>query len=345
MANDPRVLKAFCDGIHRYGAGTGMNPPLATTRAHEHLQDVLAEFHGTEAALVFSSCTAANLALLDTVVGSSDMIFSDEMHHASIIDGCRLSRAQVARVAHRQAGSLLASMTSSATTSTGRQERRLFITDGIFSMEGYSALLPDVLEVTRKLGAMTAVDECHAAGVVGATGRGTSELHGCMGQIDYITGTLSKAFGAVGGGYICASEARIARLRQRARLATFSYSMSPAAAAAAATAVSLARHELDSLERLRSVAKRFRQGLVQLGFKVIASEGPITPVVIGDARKAESFSAALESAGVYVPALAFPVVPLGEARLRAQLSAAHSDADIELALQAFERLGRVHHLI
>jgi glycine C-acetyltransferase len=343
LANHPVVLAAFHQGLRQYGVGTGMNPPLATTTAHQQLEEALAEFHQTEAAIVFSSCTAANLALLDTVTTASDLIFSDELNHASIIDGCRLSRACVVRVKHRSVESFLQALEQSASCES--QQRKLFITDGVFSMEGYTAPLPQFLEATIRSNTMFALDESHAAGVVGNTGRGSAELHDCMDKIDYVTGTLSKAFGAVGGGYICASKERIAELKGKARLALFSSSISPAAAVAAAVAVSMARSDLESLERMRYVAAKFRAGVEQLGFKIVDSESPITPVLIGDAGSAREFSQLLEQGGVYAPALAFPVVPEGTARLRIQTSAAHTDHDIDFALSAFERVGRNLRLI
>lgn len=343
LANHPVVLDAFHQGLRQYGVGTGMNPPLATTNAHRLLEEALAEFHQTEAAMVFSSCTAANLALLDTVATASDLIFSDELNHASIIDGCRLSRARVVRVKHRSVASFLQALEQSSSGES--QQRKLFITDGVFSMEGYTAPLPQFLEATTRSNTMFALDESHAAGVVGKTGRGSAELHDCMDKIDYVTGTLSKAFGAVGGGYICASNERIAELKGKARLAIFSSSISPAAAVAAAVAVSLARSNLESLERMRYVTAKFRAGVEQLGFKMVNSESPITPVLIGDAERAQVFSQLLEQGGVYAPALAFPVVPEGTARLRIQTSAAHTDQDIDLALSVFERVGRNLRLI
>jgi glycine C-acetyltransferase len=343
LANHPIVLAAFHEGLRQYGAGTGMNPPLATTNAHRRLEEALAEFHQAEAALVFNSCTAANLALLDTVTTAGDLIFSDELNHASIIDGCRLSRARVVRVKHRSVASFSQALEQSP--SGEPQQRKLFITDGVFSMEGYTAPLPEFLEATTRSNTMFALDESHAAGVVGNTGRGSAELHDCMDKIDYVTGTLSKAFGAVGGGYICASNERIAELKGKARLALFSSSIGPAAAEAAAAAVSLARSDLESLERMRYVAEKFRSGVAQLGFKTVNSESPITPVLIGDAEMTQVFSQLLEQGGVYVPALAFPVVPEGTARLRAQTSAAHADDDIDFALSVFERVGRDLRLI
>ncbi|MCW5770009.1 MAG: aminotransferase class I/II-fold pyridoxal phosphate-dependent enzyme [Rhodospirillaceae bacterium] len=333
LANHPAVIARAQEALARYGAGPALNPPLATTPIHEALCDALARFHGTESALLFNSCTSANVAVACTLVGDGDRIFSDRLNHASIIDGCRLSAAQSIVYAHGDFAELDARL--------GEDDRRaLVVSDGVFSMEGDAVDLPRLIEVCRRRGATLAVDESHAAGVIGPGGRGTAALRGCTGQVDLYTGTLSKAFGAFAGGYVAASAATVATLHDRGRFFMFTTAVAPAAAAGALAAVEIVLRDDSLVRRLAANTQRLRQGLGALGFRLLGGDSPITPVMIGDEEKARLCSQALMEAGVYVGAVRFPVVPRGEARLRAQPSAAHSEADIDEAVAAFGRVGR-----
>lgn len=333
LANHPEVIARAQEALARYGAGPALNPPLATTPIHEALCEALARFHGTESALLFNSCTSANVAVACTLVGEGDRIFSDRLNHASIIDGCRLSAAKSMVYAHADFAALDARLSEG-------DGRALVITDGVFSMEGDAADLPALIAVCRRHGATLAVDESHAAGVIGPGGRGTAALRKCEGQVDLYTGTLSKAFGAFAGGYVASSAATIRSLHDRGRFFMFTTAVAPAAAAGALAAVELVLRDDTLVRRLAANTRRLREGLAGLGFRLLGGDSPITPVMVGDEEKARVFSEALLARGVYVGAVRFPVVPRGEARLRAQPSAAHAESDIDEALAAFAAEGR-----
>jgi glycine C-acetyltransferase len=334
LANHPEVIARAKEALERYGAGPALNPPLATTPIHEELCAALAKFHRTESALLFNSCTSANVAVACTLVGNGDRIFSDRLNHASIIDGCRLSAAESRVYNHADFAHLEAQL---AEPGTGK---KLVITDGVFSMEGDAVDLASLVSTCRKYGATLVVDESHAAGVIGPGGRGTAALRGCEGEIDLYTGTLSKAFGAFAGGYVAAPAARIRELHDRGRFFMFTTAVNPSAAAGALAAVEIAMRDPSLARRLAENTQRLRAGLAKLGFRLLGGDSPITPIMIGDEEKAAAFSHALMEAGVYVGSVRFPVVPRGEARLRAQPSAAHSTADIDEALAAFEKVGK-----
>jgi len=334
LANHPEVIARAKEALDRYGAGPALNPPLATTPIHDALCAALAKFHRTESALLFNSCTSANVAVACTLVGAGDRIFSDRLNHASIIDGCRLSAAESRVYNHADFAHLEAQL---AEPGAGK---KLVITDGVFSMEGDAADLPGLIAVCRKHLATLVVDESHAAGVIGPGGRGTAALRGCEGEVDLYTGTLSKAFGAFAGGYVAGPAAHIRELHDRGRFFMFTTAISPSAAAGALAAVEIAMRDDTLVRRLADNTQRLRAGLAELGFKLLGGDSPITPIMIGDEEKAAAVSRALMKEGVYVGAVRFPVVPRGEARLRAQPSAAHSPADIDEALAAFARVGK-----
>jgi glycine C-acetyltransferase len=334
LANHPEVIARAKEALDRYGAGPALNPPLATTPVHEALCAALAKFHRAESALLFNSCTSANVAVACTLVGAGDRIFSDRLNHASIIDGCRLSAAESRVYNHGDFAHLEAQLAEPGAA------KKLVITDGVFSMEGDAANLRPLIEVCRRHDALLVVDESHAAGVIGPCGRGTAALRGCEGEVDLFTGTLSKAFGAFAGGYVAGPAARIRELHDRGRFFMFTTAVSPSAAAGALAAVEIAMRDPSLAQRLAENTQRLRAGLTTLGFRLLGGDSPITPVMIGDEAKAAAFSNALLEAGVYVGSVRFPVVPRGEARLRAQPSAAHSAADIDQALAAFGTAGR-----
>jgi glycine C-acetyltransferase len=331
LARHPDVVEGAIAALRLYGAGAAINPPFVTTPVHEELAERLARFTGTESALLYASASAANAGVLEALVGEGDTILSDRLNHASIIDGCRLSRAKTLVYASRDADSLAEAMQRA----TGR---KLVISDGVFSMEGDVAPLPELLAVTERHGALLVIDECHAAGVIGPGGRGTAAHFGIDPKRIVVTGTLSKAIGGAGGGYVAGPREAIAELRARSRAFIFTSAMSPADAGASLAALSLIEREPVLVERLHANAGRFRAGLARLGLRHHRAVSPITPILIGEEERARAFAAALRRAGVYIPAMTFPIVARGDARLRAQPSAALSEADID---EALERIGKV----
>lgn len=335
LANHPKVVERARQALETYGCGTAMNPTLCTTPIHEALAEATAAFAGAEAALLFNSCTAANIALVMSLMGPDDVVFSDQFNHASIIDACRSSKAPTRVYRHRDCAAL-----SEALSETEGARLRLIISDGVFSMEGDTAPLPEMLKLAERHRAVVAIDESHAAGVIGPRGRGTAAYYGVGGKVDIQTGTYSKAFGAAGGGYVAGSRALIDFLYDHARFFIFTSAMSPVSAACAVAALEVHSEEPGLVDRLWANTRRLRQGLEQLGFRLLGGESPITPIVIGDELTADRMGARLLEEGVYVPALGYPVVPRGEARLRAQPSAAHTVSDIDQALVALERVGR-----
>jgi glycine C-acetyltransferase len=334
LAGDPELIDRSCAAMRRYGLGTTLNPPLATTPIHEELCDALARFHSTESALLFNSCTSANVAAVCTLVGKGDRIFSDRLNHASIIDGCQLSAAETKVYDNRDVAHL------EALLSQPFAGAKLVITDGIFSMEGDAADLPRMIALCRRYGATLVVDESHAAGVVGPAGRGTAEAQGCVGQVDLYTGTLSKAFGGFAGGYVAGRADLVRSLHDQGRFFMFTTAIAASAAAGALAALQRVMRDDVLVRRLAENTRRLREGLAALGLNLLGQDHPITPIMVGDEAKAAAFSKALLEEGVYVGAVRFPVVPRGQARLRAQPSAAHSTADIDEALTAIGRAAK-----
>lgn len=340
LASHPKVIERAKETMDTLGCGTAMNPGLCTTPVHVELAEAMADFTRSEAVILFNSCTAANIALVQTLMGPDDVTLSDQYNHASIVDACRLSRTTTKIYPHKDLAGL-----NSLLEETGGARLRMIISDGVFSMEGDTIPLPDVIHLAEKYSAIVAVDDSHGAGVVGASGRGTAEHYGVMGQVDIQTGTFSKALGAAGGGYVAGSKALIDFLNDRARFFIFTSAMSPAAAASALAALQVLGEEPGLVERLRDNTSRFRQGLQQMGLKVLGGESPITPILVSDTSVATELSSRLFQQGVYVPGFGYPIVPEGEARLRAQPSAAHSPADIQRALTAIESCAKQLGLI
>ncbi|MGH7002566.1 MAG: aminotransferase class I/II-fold pyridoxal phosphate-dependent enzyme, partial [Alphaproteobacteria bacterium] len=294
LANHPEVIARAREALERYGAGPALNPPLATTPIHEALCDALARFHRTESALLFNSCTAANVAVACTLVGAGDRVFSDRLNHASIIEGCRLSAAESKVYNHGDFDHL------ESLLAEGGARAKLVITDGVFSMEGDAADLPRLISVCENSGATLVVDESHAAGVIGPGGRGSAALRGCEGRIDLYTGTLSKAFGAFAGGYVAGSAKAVRALHDRGRFFMFTTAISPSAAAGALAALDIVMRDDALVRRLADNTARLRAGLMKLGFTLLGGDSPITPIMIGDEAKAAAFSTALMNDGVYV---------------------------------------------
>lgn len=335
LANHPRITQAARDGIENYGVGPGAVRSIAgTTSLHVQLEQRLAEFKNAEACITFQSGFTANLATIPALVGPGDLIFSDELNHASIIDGCRLSRAEVVRYAHNDVADLwrvIAERTD--------YKRRLIITDGVFSMDGDIAPLDKIAGVAEEHGIMLMVDDAHGEGVLGRGGRGIVDHFGLHGRVDVEVGTLSKAFGVVGG--LVAGKAIIIEwLRQRGRPFLFSSAMTAPDTAACIEAVAILGESTELIDRLWANAELFRKEMQAMGFNTGFSQTPIVPVMLGEASLAQQFSRRLFEEGVFAMAIGFPTVARGKARIRVMNSAAHNLADIEIALETFSRVGR-----
>jgi glycine C-acetyltransferase len=340
LANHPHLRDAAHAAIERFGVGPAAVRSIAGTLSlHTELEQALAAFKGVEATLTLQSGFNANLAVIPALVQEGDAIFSDELNHASIIDGCRLSRAQVMRYRHCDADDLAAALARAAGA-----RRRLVITDGVFSMDGEIAPLPQIVKVAAQHEALVMVDDAHGEGVLGLGGRGISHHFGLLGQVDVEVGTLSKAFGVIGG-YVAGRQVLIEYLKQRARPYLFSSAATAADVAACLAAVELLRQSQDRVAQLWDNTHFFQARLRALGFDLGRTQTPITPVMIGDAQRATMLSAQLFNAGIFVQAIAFPTVPRETARLRVMLSAAHTREDLEFALATFARLGRACQLI
>ena len=335
LANHPRVREAAKRAVDEYGVGPGAVRSIAGTMSlHIELERQLAEFKHAEACITFQSGFTANLATIPALVGPGDIIFSDELNHASIIDGCRLSRAEVVRYSHNDVDDLRRQIAA-----RGDAKRRLIISDGVFSMDGDIAPLDKLCDVAETHGIMLMVDDAHGEGVLGRGGRGIVDHFGLHGRVDVEVGTLSKAFGVVGG--LVAGKAIIVEwLRQRGRPFLFSSAMTAPDAAACIEAVAILGESTELIDRLWSNAELFRDGMQSLGFNTGHSQTPIVPVMLGEARLAQQFSRRLFEEGVFAMAIGFPTVAQGKARIRVMNSAAHSPGDIETALETFSKVGR-----
>ena len=335
LANHPRIRQAAQKGIETYGVGPGAVRSIAgTTSLHVQLEQALATFKNAEACVTFQSGFTANLATIPALVGPEDLIFSDELNHASIIDGSRLSRAEVVRYAHNDVDDLRAKIAG-----RGEYKRRLIITDGVFSMDGDIAPLDKIAEVAEEFGIMLMVDDAHGEGVLGHGGRGIVDHFGLHGRVDVEVGTLSKAFGVVGG--LVAGKAIIIEwLRQRGRPFLFSSAMTAPDAAACIEAVKILSESTELIDRLWSNAELFREEMKAMGFDTGLSRTPIVPVMLGEAALAQQFSRRLFEEGVFAMSIAYPTVAKGKARIRVMNSAAHNHSDIEIALETFNRVGR-----
>jgi glycine C-acetyltransferase len=301
-----------------------------TQEIHKQLEARIAEFLGTEDTILYSSCFDANGGLFETLLGEGDAVISDELNHASIIDGIRLCKAARYRYRNRDMVDLEEQLKAASAA-----KRRLVVTDGVFSMDGYVAPLRDICDLADRYDAMVMVDDSHAVGFVGDEGRGSHELAGVMGRVDVITGTLGKALGGASGGYTSGRREIVELLRQRSRPYLFSNSVAPMIAAASLEVLDMLKTTGDLRQRLRDNTAFFRQRMTELGFDVLPGDHPIVPVMIGDAAKAARLADRLLDKGVYVIAFSYPVVPHGKARIRTQMSAAHTRDDLERAATAF----------
>ena len=336
LAGDPRLVQAAEQGLEAFGYGLASVRFICGTQSvHKDLEALIANYVGTEDSILYSSCFDANGGLFETLMGEDDAIISDELNHASIIDGIRLSKSKRFRYRNRDMKDLEEKLQEAASC-----RFRMIVTDGVFSMDGSIADLAAVVALAKRYGALTVVDDSHAVGFVGKSGRGTAEHCGVLGEIDIITGTLGKALGGASGGYTAASKEIVDWLRQRSRPYLFSNTLAPAIAAASISAVDLIRGANDLRARLTANSKYFRSAMTKLGFDLLPGEHPIIPVMIGDAVKAKAFAEALLAEGVYVISFSYPVVPKGKARIRTQMSAAHSHDDLVRAVDAFAKVGR-----
>jgi glycine C-acetyltransferase len=336
LAQHPQVAAAARDGLDRWGYGmASVRFICGTQTVHKDLEQALSKFLGTEDTILYPSCFDANGGLFETLLGDQDAVISDELNHASIIDGVRLCKAQRYRYRNNDMADLETQL--KAADQAGARFK-LITTDGVFSMDGYIARLDEICDLAERYGALVHFDDCHATGFVGAGGRGTHELRGCMDRVDIITGTLGKALGGASGGYTAARREVVELLRQRSRPYLFSNTVAPPVVAGALRALQLVDEAPELRHRLQSNTTRFRAGLQSLGFELLPGEHPIVPVMLHDAALAARFADRLLELGIYVVAFSFPVVPRGKARIRTQVSAALSDDDIDFALEAFGRV-------
>lgn len=335
LANHPDVVAAGVRGLYEYGAGTGsVRFICGTFDVHRRLEEALAAWIGTESALTYVSCWNANEGVIPTITGPDDVILSDELNHASIIDACRLTRGPKRLVyAHNDMVDLEAKLKEHMSA-----RMRLIVTDGVFSMEGDLANLPMIRELADRYDAVIMVDDSHGTGVMGKTGRGTHEHFGLVGRIDIVTSTLGKALGGAAGGFVAASRPVIDYLIQRSRPQLFSNALPPTVAASALQALEVLKSEPERVKRLHENVAYFRARLTELGYKPLEGESAIIPIIVGDTAEAIRLSERLYERGVFVIGFGYPVVPEGTARLRVQLSAAHSRADLDRALAAFAAL-------
>ena len=331
LADHPEIRAAAVDALSRWGYGmASVRFICGTQQIHKELEDRLSQFLGTEDTILYSSCFDANGGLFETILSDQDAVISDELNHASIIDGIRLCKAKRYRYRNNDMTDLEKQLQDAQSA-----RFRLIATDGVFSMDGYFANLPAICELADKYDASVMVDDSHAVGFVGPNGRGTHELQGVMSRIDILTGTLGKALGGASGGYTSGRKTIIDWLRQRSRPYLFSNSLAPPIVAASMAALDLVTRSPKPREQLRENTQFFREEMARLGYTVLPGEHPICPVMIGDAAEATRLANALFDRGVYVVGFSFPVVPTGRARIRTQMSAAHTRADLEFALEQF----------
>jgi glycine C-acetyltransferase len=331
LANHPAIVEAAHEALDRWGYGMASVRFICGTQAlHRELEERLSEFLGTDDTILYSSCFDANGGLFEALLGEEDAVISDQLNHASIIDGIRLCKARRLRYANGDMDELEARLEEASDA-----RHRLIATDGVFSMDGYLAQLDSICELAERHDALVMVDDSHAVGVVGPGGRGTPEHHDVIERVDILTGTLGKAIGGASGGYVSGRREIVELLRQRSRPYLFSNSVAPPVAAASVRALELIETSGELRDRLRENTTHFRGRMTELGFDVLPGEHPIVPVMIGDEVTAAAFSARLVELGVYAVSFSFPVVPRGTARIRTQMSAAHSVEDLDFAADQF----------
>jgi glycine C-acetyltransferase len=340
LCDEPSVIRAGIDGLEKFGAGTGsVRFICGTFTIHRDLENAIAKLMGTEASLSYVSAWNANEGFTATMVEAGDFVVSDALNHASIIDSLRLAKAitkcTTGVFAHSDMSDLEAKLAAAKDA-----KRRIIWTDGVFSMEGSIAKLPDILEIARKHDAIVVMDDSHATGVLGKNGRGTAEHFGVIGEVDVITSTLGKALGGAAGGFVAGPASMCDMLTQRSRPQLFSNALPPTVAASALASIEFLNSHPERVTQLRDNANYFREQITEAGFKPLAGETPIVPIIVGETATAIRMSDMLLEEGVFVTGFGFPVVPHGQARVRCQLSAAHSRDDIDEAIAAFKSVGR-----
>jgi glycine C-acetyltransferase len=341
LANHPAVVQAAHEGLSQYGYGAASVRFICGTQSvHRELEQRLSAFLGTEDAILYSSCFDANGGLFETLLDEQDAVISDALNHASIIDGIRLCKARRLRYANNDLNELEAALKASQDARV-----RLIATDGVFSMDGSIARLAEICALAERYAALVMVDDSHATGFIGAHGRGTHEYHQVIGRVDILTGTFGKALGGASGGYVAARKEIVAWLRQRSRPYLFSNSIAPPVAAATLAVLGLLESSSQLREQLHGNARHFRAGLQGLGYDLLPGEHPIIPVMLGEAPAAVRLAELMQQEGVYVVAFSFPVVPHGKARIRTQMNAAHSRAQLDRVIEAFARSGRALGII
>lgn len=333
LAQHPKIRQAAHEALEHWGYGLASVRFICGTQGiHKELESRLTGFLGTEDTLLYSSCFDANGGLFETLLGPEDAVISDELNHASIIDGIRLCKAQRHRYRNNDMADLEARLREADTQGA---RFKLIVTDGVFSMDGYIANLKGICDLADRYHALVMVDDSHAVGFMGKTGRGTHEHCDVMGRVDILTGTLGKALGGASGGYTSGRKEIIEWLRQRSRPYLFSNTLAPAIAGASVAALDLLQQSTQLRDRLESNTRFFRQGLTAAGFQLLPGEHPIVPIMLGDASLAARFAEAMLRQGVYVIGFSYPVVPQGKARIRTQISAAHTEDELERAIRAF----------
>lgn len=334
LSNHPEVVAAARESYASWGYGLSSVRFICGTQAlHRQLEEAISRFLGTEDTILYSSCFDANGGLFETLLGEEDAVISDELNHASVIDGIRLCKAQRHRYTHNDLQDLEAKLKESAGA-----RFRMIATDGVFSMDGTIARLDRICDLAEKYGALVMADDSHAVGFLGARGRGTHEHCGCMDRVDVITGTLGKALGGASGGYTSGRREIIALLRQRSRPYLFSNTLAPAIAAASLKVLEMLSASTALRDRLMNNAHYFRDGMKSAGFQIAEGEHPIVPIMLGDARLAQEMASRMLDRGIYVIGFFYPVVPKGKARIRVQISAAHTQAHLDQAIAAFREV-------
>jgi glycine C-acetyltransferase len=341
LANDPLLIRAAQEGLARWGFGMASVRFICGTQSiHKQLEAALARFLSTEDAILYTSCFDANGGLFETLLGEPDVVISDALNHASIIDGIRLCRAQRQRYEHMDMAGLERILAATRDART-----RLIATDGVFSMDGDVAPLGRICDLADRYAALVMVDDSHATGFFGPTGRGTPEHCGVAGRVDIVTSTLGKALGGASGGFTASRREVVALLRQRSRPYLFSNSLPPALVCASLACLELLSQTSAHRDRLAANTRWFRRAMTEAGFAIRPGDHPIVPIMLGDAKLAQQMAADLLERGIYVVGFSSPVVPKGEARIRVQISAAHEPAHLEQAVGAFVQVGRAHNVI
>jgi len=341
LSSHPDVTQAGIDALRTHGAGlSSVRFICGTQDIHKTLEKQIAQFHGREDSILYASCFDANAGLFEQLLGPEDAVFSDALNHASIIDGIRLCKAKKYRYEHKNMQDLEAKLQDASDAKI-----KMIVTDGVFSMDGNVAPLPEICDLADKYGALTFIDECHATGFLGPSGRGTEDFFGINGKVDIINSTLGKALGGAAGGYTTASHQIIQLLRQRARPYLFSNSLPPPVVACASQVFSMLMDDSSFVSKIKENTTRFRQKMTSAGFTISGDDHPISPVMLGDAQLASDMADDMLKRGIFVIGFSYPVVAKGKARIRVQISAAHTTEDIDRTVEAFIEVGRARNVI